>query len=91
MKKILCAAVVSVALCSPVVAQDYDSTTTEGGSTTVQTQSYTYPVSPDVSVGGQSTTIYQQPNAGPNGPEMGTQRGSSANTSIGPTIKYTFP
>jgi hypothetical protein len=61
-----------------------------GDPPTVTSQSRTVPLTRDLSVGVESRTIYTQPNNTGGQPQQGTERGSSATTSRGLTIQYTF-
>jgi hypothetical protein len=64
--------------------------TTNAGDTTKVTSTASIPVSKNVDVGVTSTTTYDQPGKGPNGPIPGNKSGSSTSTTTGPsvTIKY---
>lgn len=65
-------------------------TTTTAGDTTKVTTTTSIPVAKDVNVGVTTTTTYDLPGKGPNGPVPGSQSGSSTETTIGGSITYDF-
>jgi hypothetical protein len=56
----------------------------------VTSQSRTIQITPNLSVGAESRTIYTQPNNTGGQTQQSTERGSSANTSYGATVQYRF-
>lgn len=66
------------------------SSTYEAGSTTVDSTYATTPIGDGVSVGLGSSTIYNQPGIGGDGPVQGTNSGSTSDTSYGGTVIIEF-
>ena len=92
MKRTALLFVSSLSIAAAVAQTKIESTssTTTAGSTTKTSSTVSTPVTSNVSVGVTSTTTYDQPGKGADGPIPGNQRGSSTNTTTGPsvTIKY---
>lgn len=93
MKKLIISTLAAAALvCGNAYASEFRSmsSTRAAGSTTVQNSYKGVDLTRNLSIGAGTTTIYSQPGRGGDGPVMGTQRGSSSNTSYGAMIEYRF-
>lgn len=92
--KLIIAMLFAASVSTAALADDFGvvpmNSTTEAGNTTVTNTYGGMNVAPNTTVGVGSTTIYNQPGMGGNGPVQGTQRGSTSDTSYGAAIRLTF-